>query len=72
MTSAPDVLRLVHGSEIWKVLIMIEGEDGRFELRACGWLGETSVQGAPLAEVRGCAASAIPPLLGRSPERETR
>ena len=72
MTSAPDAFRLAHGGEIQEALIMIEGDDGGFKLRACGWLGEISAQGASFARVSGCAVSAasLPP--GRLPERDAR
>lgn len=72
MTSAPDAFRLARGRELREALIMLEGEDGGFKLRACGWLGETSAQGASFARVRGCAVSAAPLLPGRLPEREAR
>jgi hypothetical protein len=63
MASARDAFRLAHGAEIREALIMLEGEDGGFELLAHGWLDDGAADGMPFALVRSCTSSAVHLLL---------
>jgi hypothetical protein len=64
--------RLQHSGEIREALIMIEGDDGAFELLACGWLaGEGGGSTRPFALVRSIRADRVH-LLVRSGERDAR
>jgi hypothetical protein len=58
-----DTFRLAHGGEIREALIMLEGEDGGFELLAHGWLDSGAADGMPFALVRSCASGAVHLLL---------
>src|SRR5579875_1284959 len=66
MPSAGDAFRLAHGGEIREALIMLEGEDGGFELLAHGWLSGADAEGVSFALVRSCASNAIYLLLDGS------
>ena len=53
MQRSHDQFFLQHGGEIRESLIMIEGDDGSFELLAHGWLaGKHGDDGTPFALVR--------------------
>ena len=53
MQRSQDQFFLRHGGEIRESLIMIEGDDGSFELLAHGWLaGKDGDDGSPFALVR--------------------
>ena len=53
MQRSQDQFFLQHGGEIRESLIMIEGDDGSFELLAHGWLaGKDGDDGSPFALVR--------------------
>ena len=71
MESAADAFRLAHSGEIREALIMIEGEDGGFELLAHGWLDGGAHDGTPFALVRSCTSNAVH-LLGESGEHDPR
>jgi hypothetical protein len=71
MPSARDAFRLAHGGEIREALIMLENEDGGFELLAHGWLDGGDADGAPFALVRSCASNAVHLLLDSGkPDRQ--
>jgi hypothetical protein len=55
MRGSHDQFFLQYGGEIRESLIMIEGDDGSFELLAHGWLaGKHGDDGTPFALVRSC------------------
>jgi hypothetical protein len=63
MPSARDAFRLAHGGEIREALIMLESEDGGFELPAHGWLDVDAADGMACALVRSSASGAVHLLL---------
>jgi hypothetical protein len=55
MQRSRDQFFVQHGGEIRESLIMIEGDDGSFELLAHGWLADNdNDDGSPFALVRSC------------------
>jgi hypothetical protein len=61
-----DDFKLLHGGEIREALIMIEGNDGAFELFAYGWLaGGEGDADQPFALVRSIGTDRVHLLLHR-------
>lgn len=75
MTMSPEEFRVACGGEIREALIMIEGDNGGFELLAFGWLAGDGEDGEDFALLRSIASSRIHLLVRRpetSPEHPTR
>jgi hypothetical protein len=71
MSISSDGFRLEHGREIRESLIMIEGNDGAFELLACGWLAGSGGSTKPFAVVRSTGTNRVH-LLVRSGGQDPR
>ena len=72
MQASRDQFFLQHGGEIREALIMIEGDDGGFELLAHGWLaGNKGADGILFALVRSCNSDRVH-LLVHDTDRDSR
>lgn len=67
MVMSPEAFRVEHGGEIREALIMIEGDNGGFELLGFGWLAGARPAGGEFALLRSSASGRIH-LLVRRPE----
>jgi len=70
MAASPDEFRLRYRGEIREALIMIEGNDGGFDLLACGWL--TGRRDEKLFALVHSTGTDRDHLLVRSGERDSR
>src|SRR6516164_7192664 len=72
MPASHDQFFLQHGGEIREALIMIEGDDGGFELLAHGWLaGNKGDESILFALMRSCNTDRVH-LLVHDPDRDPR
>ena len=72
MQASRDQFFLQHGGEIREALIMIEGDDGGFELLAHGWLaGNKGDESILFALMRSCNTDRVH-LLVHDPDRDPR
>lgn len=75
MAMSPEEFRVACGGEIREALIMIEGDNGGFELLAFGWLADGAENGEEFALLRSSASGRMHLLVRRpeiSPEHPTR
>lgn len=67
MPMSPEDFRVEYGGEIREALLMIEGDNGGFELMGYGWLAEGGEEGEEFALLRS-TGSGRTHLLVRDPE----